>query len=242
MKMPLNACLACSYGIKAIPYIMAEKYGVPLIVYAGSQEEKSTPMLKRFAQAASQRNLKRRLINQMYRLNPNYWRVRWYQAQLRREFHVSGNSIFSGRARPLLKNRNIRELHLFDYIAWDREKIKATIIKELEWKRTPGHISSWRNDCALHSVMNYLHIKKLDCTRDCFGFCRMIKFGKMGRDEALMEEEAMLASFDDGVINGVNIATLLMNRVGLNKTELSRVLPGMNHDTLCPRDQGHSDP
>jgi len=142
----------------------------------------------------------------------------------KKEFSVSGNSILSSSVRPTLKNKNITELHLFDYIPWDRKKITETITGELGWERTPGHISSWRNDCALHQFVNYDFITLFGCTRDCFGYCKMINSGKMAREEALKQEEAMLASYNDGAINNVNIEELLKNEVGLSKKEIAQLV------------------
>jgi len=221
--IPPETCIACNYGIKSIPYREAERHGVPLIIYAGSQEEKSKDMITKVYRAVSV-PIKRKIMGKINRLNPYHWKFRYYQMRLKQEFPVSGNSIFSSRVRPFLNNNNITELHLFDYIPWDRKKITETITKELAWTRTPGHISSWRNDCALHQFVNYDFITLFGCTRDCFGYCKMINSGKMTREEALKQEEAMLASYQDGIINNVNIEELLLNQVGLTKKEIAQIL------------------
>ena len=52
----------------------------------------------------------------------------------------------------------------------------------------------------------------------------MINSGKMTREEALKQEEAMLASYNDGAINNVNIEELLKNEVGLSKKEIAQLV------------------
>ncbi len=223
--IPPETCIACNYGIKGIPYREAERHGVPLIIYAGSQEEKSKDMITKVYSGVNI-PFKKKIIGKLRLkyLNPYHWKFRYYQMLQKQEFSVSGNSILSSSVRPTLKNKNITELHLFDYIPWDRKKITETITGELGWERTPGHISSWRNDCALHQFVNYDFITLFGCTRDCFGYCKMINSGKMTREEALKQEEAMLASYNDGAINNVNIEELLKNEVGLSKKEIAQLV------------------
>jgi hypothetical protein len=221
--IPPETCIACMYGIKSIPYREAERQSIPLLIYAGSQEEKSKDMITKVFSAVNI-PFRRIALGKLNHLNPVYLKFRYYQMLQKREFNVSGNSIFSSKVRPTLKNKGITELHLFDYIPWDRKQITETITKELGWERTPGHISSWRNDCALHQYVNYDFITHFGCTRDCFGYCRMINSGKMKREEALKQEEAMLASYNSGAINNVNIEELLLHEVGLSKKEIAKVL------------------
>ncbi len=221
VKLP-NVCKACSYGIKSIPYRLAEQYNIPLIIYAGSQEEKCEAMINQVMRAVPI-PFKRRIFGKLNRLTPFYWRVRYYEIQLKREFPVMGNSVVTRRIRPILQNTNITEIHLFDYIPWDRKAITETITNELGWKRTPGHMSSWRNDCALHQFINYDFIARFGCSRDCFGYCRMINAGKMSREEALRQEEAMLCSFEKGVINGVAIEKFLIDELGLRRNECDKI-------------------
>lgn len=218
-----NVCKACSYGIKSVPYRLAEKYGVPLIMYAGSQEEKCEGMINHVTRAVPV-PFKRKFLGKLNKLNHFYWRVRYYEIQLKHEFPVSGNSVLTRRIRPLLKNKNIHELHLFDYIPWDRTHITETISNELGWKRTPGHVSSWRNDCALHQFINYDFMVRFGCSRDCFGWCRMINAGKMTREEALRQEETMLSSFEKGIINNVDIKKFLLDELGLSPKECDQLL------------------
>ena len=52
----------------------------------------------------------------------------------------------------------------------------------------------------------------------------MINAGKMTREEALKQEEAMLASYKNGVVNNVNVEEFCMHQMGFSKREVARVL------------------
>ncbi|MBN2467158.1 MAG: hypothetical protein JXD19_03310, partial [Deltaproteobacteria bacterium] len=67
---------------------------------------------------------------------------------------------------------------------------------------------------------NYCFSRVYGCTKHCFGYSHMIRGGQMEREEALREEEEMLAEVatDDGM------RTLLLEKIGLSTKEVNRVL------------------
>ena len=97
-------------------------------------------------------------------------------------------------------------------------------MNELGWRKTPGHKSSWRNDCKLHQYINYDFFKRYGTSRDSFGYCRMIMSGKMSREDALAQELDLLESYRKGVINGVDIRSFLLDEVGLSERETNKLM------------------
>lgn len=202
-------CNMCTYRFKSVAYRTAEKYKVPLILWGESRNESATDMEK--VVFRGQKNPRWCKL-----LNINTYIAEFYKLAQRIEFHVPGNSIFS-RGDPVLKNKNIQEVRLFDYIQWDRKKIKEVITKELNWQKPEGHVSTWRTDCMLHSLANYSYVNLLGCTRDSFGYCNMINGGHMSRAEALAQEEQMIATISE------NIRSLLEDEIGLSKKESEKI-------------------
>lgn len=202
-------CQACSYGYRSVVYRAAEKYKVPLILWGESQAEATLDMTRK-ATGGLRRLKFLRLIS------INFYKAEYYKLLQRLEFYVPGNSILS-RSSPILKNSDIKEIRLFDYIPWDRKKIKVTIKRELGWEKLPGHVSSWRIDCMLHRLINYCFFNLLGCSKDCFGYCNMINSGQMTREEALKQEEEMAASFTE------DIRELLEDKIGLSKKEVAKI-------------------
>jgi hypothetical protein len=133
------------------------------------------------------------------------------------ELRVPGNSIFSNRT-PVLQDTSIKQVRLYDYIPWDRNKIKKIIQKELGWEKPEDSVSTWKIDCALYALVNYEFLKLFGCSKDCFGYSRMINSGLMTRDEALAQEEHLALHFED------HIPELLQKTIGLSKKETKRIL------------------
>jgi hypothetical protein len=204
-------CRACSYGYRSVVYRMAEKYCVPLILWGESQAEATQAMEKR---AFDHLDLKGGRGPTLW--NPNFFMNLYYSLMQRYEFPVHGNRILDWGV-PFLKNKNIKELRLFDCIPWDRKKIKETITKELGWEKPKNHVSTWRTDCELHALVNYSYFKLFGCSKDCFGYCKMINGGQMKREEALEQEEKTIAL----ILR--EIPGMLKNKIGLSTREIARI-------------------
>jgi hypothetical protein len=202
-------CFACAYGYRSVVWRAAEKYKVPLILWGSSNVEKSLDIKERMI-VQTGISKPRKLFN-IY-----YYKHEYYKLLQRLEFPVSGNSIFF-RGIPTLKNKNIKEISFFDYVPWDRKKIKETIMKELGWRKPPNRASTWRIDCMLHDFLNCCFYYRFGCTKDCFGYFNMINSGQMNRAEALVQEGKMVKTITK------NIRELLKNKIGLSEKEVLKI-------------------
>jgi tRNA(Ile)-lysidine synthase TilS/MesJ len=206
-------CVACVYGYRSVAYRAALQHHAPLILWGESQQEATQEMERKAFDALMLRQSKFIKL-----LSKNFYLVEYYRLLQRLEFPVAGNSVLSRVAWPALKNKDIREIRLFDYVPWDRERIKKTITKELGWKKPASHASTWRTDCMLHPLVNYSFYTLFGCTKDCFGYSNMINSGQMTREEALNQEEELISSLAE------NIRELLEDKIGLSKSEVKRIL------------------
>ena len=205
-----SLCSACVYGYRSVAYRAALKHNVPLIIWGETKNEATQDIEERTTQAFS--TLMRRRL-----LHSDTYKVRYYKMLQRLEFSVPGNSLFS--LSPVrFNNPDIKEIRLFDFIPWERKKIKQTLTKELFWEKPSDHISTWRIDCRLHPLMNYCFIKLLSCSKDCFGYCNMINSGQMSRDEALNQEELTLR------INDKSLRDLLETEIGLPTNQANTIM------------------
>lgn len=209
-NMMLSLCRQCSYGYVSAAYREAERHRVPLILWGTSSAEST--------EKVEERALPGMLRSRWNRLRDiNFYRTEYYSMRQRLEFPVKGNTPF-GRDRPTLHDAAITEIKVFDYISWDRRKIKETIQGELGWAKPAGHVSTWRTDCTLHEVVNFLFVKTLGCTKDCLGYCNMINAGQMTRDEALQQEEETLRK-----MSWERVEAVLRQDIGLSDEEIARV-------------------
>jgi hypothetical protein len=210
-------CTACAYGYKSVVYRAAIKYKVPLILWGESQVESTYDTKGIFRKALEKKAYSRHRLRKFVRLfDMKYYRLRYYHLIQRIEFHVPGNSILA-TGKPELKKGNIREVRFFDYIPWNRNVIKKTITKELDWKKPANSISTWRTDCAIPMLLNYCFFCLFGCSKNCFGYCNMINSGQMGREEALSQENALPKGFTE------DLRILLKNKIGLLDDEIAYI-------------------
>jgi hypothetical protein len=203
-------CRQCAYGYTAITFLQAEKFDVPLILWGTSKAE-STMVTRQNALAKIQASRYRKLMD------PNLYKAEYYALLERLEFRVRGNSLLDRSGPPTLHSDRTREISVFDYIPWDRRKIKDTIMKELGWEKPADHATSWRMDCVLHEVVNYCWIKLIGASMDCMGYCNMINAGQMERAEALSQEEYMIEHCGD------HLEEILVQMVGLSPRDLDLI-------------------
>jgi hypothetical protein len=105
-------------------------------------------------------------------------------------------------------------LDLFQYIEWNEDKILSTIKTELNWKKSLDSASSWRFDCRVNFLKNYLLRESLGITAndDCLSV--MIRENMITREEALerLEIENILPQ---------KLITELLDEIGINPSNLS---------------------
>ncbi len=199
-------CSACTYGYRSAALRTAESYHTPLIIWGASQGEQTLTMQAQASPGPTASRYRRLL-------EPSFFMAQYHKMRLRAELLVPGNKVFSRRP-PTLQNKSIQEVYLFDYLQWDRQKIKQAIMTELGWRAPEGSVSTWRIDCHLHKFMNYCFLAQYGCSKDCFGYCNMINAGQMTRAEALRQEEHNVATCWE------SLPGLLENDVGLSPREV----------------------
>ncbi|MDD3803158.1 MAG: hypothetical protein PHW02_02070 [bacterium] len=208
-------CAACTFGQKAAVLREADKQNIPLILWGGSSSESTLDILET-ASEKYRRDYKKFFKNPVNkRLNIHLYLAKFFYFLLKLEFFVRGNSVF--KKKFSLKRDDILQISLFDYVKWDRKRIKETIMNELGWKKAEGHVSTWRNDCNIHPFMNWAFVKMYGCTKDSFGYSNMINNGNMNREESLYQEEKMLEDIES---NAKRIASEI---IGLSEEEFNKI-------------------
>ena len=206
-------CQACTYGMMSAVYRAAEQYNIPLILWGDSQPEEVGPL-----SGKASRTLTLRKSRPLFFLNPNYYRSKYTLLSQRLEFPVRGNSCL--RKLPVLTNKGIREVSIYNYLQWDRREIKRTVTAELGWRKPADSGSTWRTDCKLSLMVDHCFCKMHGCSKSCFGYCKMINGGHMTRQEALQQEEDRVAILQDGA----QVRALLEKEIGLGVSEAGRIV------------------
>jgi glucosamine--fructose-6-phosphate aminotransferase (isomerizing) len=164
-----QTCEACKYGFEAGSYNTARREGVRLVFWGDSTDESTEPyhqLVDQTTPSRWQRLLSPEVVN--------YLKYKYYHYKMQREY---------GSDQP---PEGLKEIHLFDYVEWDRRVIVETIQK-LGWKKPDDSPTTWRIDCSLVPLVNYLTKKAFGVSKIELGFANMVRSGKMDREDALAQ-------------------------------------------------------
>ena len=207
-----NVCGLCGYGNKAVVWHIAHEHQVPLILWGSASVESTPAMINKIWP-----HMKRSEFRHKRLFKLSFIRAQIDAVLHRMEFPLPGHFPLS-RKPAAIHDKDIRLISLFDYIPWERQKIKRTIQEELGWKKPDDHVSTWRIDCKLDRIVTFEFFKLFGCSKHCFGYTQMINSGQMTREEALAQEEVMAATYLDGMKD------YLIEVIGLSAKQADRIL------------------
>lgn len=114
-------------------------------------------------------------------------------------------------------------LYFYDYIEWDEGEILSTIKGELNWAIPADVTSSWRYDCKLDYLKNYL-------LRESIGFTEKDEFlSRMIWEDMVTREEALKRLGDENTIPQ-ELVTELIDEIGVNPSDLSVAMRMVRRD------------
>jgi len=86
---------------------------------------------------------------------------------------------------------NITWIELFNYVEWNEQEIMSRIKTELGWKSPPEKKSTWRFDCRVKYLVDFMYMKTLGMTDKDDFYAKMVREGLISRRDALqrLQEE-----------------------------------------------------
>jgi hypothetical protein len=99
--------------------------------------------------------------------------------------------------------QDIRWIEPFSYIHWDEDEIVSRIKSELGWRAPESLQSTWRFDCRVHHLVDFMYLGTLGMT-DSDDF-----YAKMVRERAITREEALVRVARANTVHMDEIAILL---------------------------------
>jgi len=168
-------CYGCKNGYLGGAYRIAKEKKIPLIIVGDALIENAQQMRRQTALMPHRLviiSLALKFLKNPFYLNPHY-------------IH---DYIYAQMEFPLPKNENdgpIRILHFYNFVKYDQQKILSTVEKELNWKKMEGFVSTWRFDCEIHAVLEYMLEKRFGFTEKDEFYSEAIRNGEMSREEAL---------------------------------------------------------
>ncbi len=167
-------CTGCRTGYERGLIKTAQNYQIPLVITGSGEPGHAFAKELLIGPVNNRGNLALVLgsIAQMI-ANPRYLTLRLALAFVREFFH-----------RFVLRT-NLKFVPLFRFIAWNEKEILATIKRELRWVSPTHSQSSWRSDCKIHLVRQYLYRETLGFTKNDVLLSGMIRRNMITRHEAL---------------------------------------------------------
>lgn len=114
-------------------------------------------------------------------------------------------------------DKKVRMVQFFTFIEWNEKTIHSVIQKELKWRKPPHSRSSWRSDCRIHLLKQYLYRETLGFTKNDELLSGMIRDNMITREDALKRVE------NDNIISQQFLISFL-DELGLNFSALDIAL------------------
>ncbi|TKJ38495.1 ATPase [candidate division TA06 bacterium B3_TA06] len=96
--------------------------------------------------------------------------------------------LYSSPQAPFVRllGRGLTRISLFKYLPWSESEVLSRVRDELDWHSPPDYPSTWRFDCKVDDVKNYIYLRLVGVTEKDDFYSRMVRAGLMTRDEALV--------------------------------------------------------
>lgn len=177
-------CIACK--LMWIDILrLALKYKIPCIVTGENRYEDTSyvkalldiPMKENWEKAFSKSifGMLKGVMKNLRYLKPAFW-FTYIKAYLFGDIYAPGSRLFAHR---------IKLLNLFYYLEWSEEEVISRIKSELKWESPPEVVSTWRFDCAVAALKDFIHFKMFGVTEKEDLFAKMVREGIITKEEAL---------------------------------------------------------
>jgi hypothetical protein len=188
-------CTGCQTGLVRGLVKTAQSYGIPL-VFTGSGEP-GQPFANKLLSIPTDSDKKKLalicgFVMEMVK-NPYYVLRPGCAIAFAREFYYR-----------FLYRSGLRFVPLFRFVEWNEERILSVIQSELGWRPPSYSKASWRSDCKIHLLRQYLYGETLGFTKNDALLSRMLRENMLSREKALRRleientiPEQFLASFFD---------------------------------------------
>jgi hypothetical protein len=171
-------CSGCLTGLAGGLKRVAKKHNVRLVLTGGGEPVRSFQIKLLSASASiSRKRMRSQALGGFMReaaRNPRYLKP-GCAISYAREF----------RHRYVRRFKGLRVVPLFRYVDWDESAIVELITASLKWKKPQHSQSSWRSDCTIHTLRQYLYLGTLGFSKNDEILSGMIRAGQLTRVEAM---------------------------------------------------------
>jgi hypothetical protein len=180
-------CMGCKSRVLFTDYKLAIKYKIPLIINGGTPFEYASykmDLMKMDPESKKIRSYKMGYFHQIMK-NPSLILDPYIILMQGAEYLTYIN--FHPTLHRLI--RSFYHLSFIDpywmYTKWEEKEVMSTIKKEFDWKNFPGMKSTWRGDCYIGPVRQYLYYALLGYSDKDVHLSSLIRDGQITREEAM---------------------------------------------------------
>lgn len=172
-------CSGCQTGIKQNIIKVAERLDCPTILTGGGEPENT--FAEHLLTGSNERRNRNKILGFLREMsnNPHYLNPRLLVSFSKEFYH-----------RFFHKPKSIIYVDLFHYIEWDENKIMETITQVLKWQKPDEISASWRADCKINVIRQYLYLNMLGFAKNEELLSQLIRNKKITRENALTRLES----------------------------------------------------
>jgi glucosamine--fructose-6-phosphate aminotransferase (isomerizing) len=184
-SMVASFCAGCVSGCKGGLEVTAREYGLPLVITGTGEPQLRFGDL--FLRLPKGRKGKLSILLGFARqlaANPFYLA----DPRCMFEFVREGRYRMGGRYRSQDRD-GVLFVSAYDFVEWDEARILATIQAEMGWRSPSFSRATWRSDCRMHLVKQYMYLNLLGWTKNDMILSGLVRRGEITREEALRRVE-----------------------------------------------------
>lgn len=181
-------CIGCKLIWKDVVEI-AKKYQISLIVSGGNPHE-YTSFKKELLAVSRDADLStyyvqyiRGLVKESLK-NLAYITPRYIPTLLKGYLFANQSAL-----GPRIFAYDIEKIDLFHYIRWNEKEVISRISNEIDWGYPKELHSTWRFDCKISHLKDYMYLKTLGMTEKDDFYSKMVREGQLSRKQALARIE-----------------------------------------------------
>ncbi len=213
-------CAGCEYGIR-LEFIQTAKENQISLLFIGIGEPTKS-FANRFLSINPHGKITKFSLIVGFLLeiikNPSYLKYPSCLMTYTKEYIARWSPLLRKRImKKLVYPRNLKMICPFWFIKWDEKEIISVITNQLKWKKYSGSESTWKSDCKLAILKNYLY-------KEMVGFTKMDDLlSNMIRENMITREEGLKRLKNESIISQQFIIDFF-DELGLSFSDLNIAL------------------
>ncbi len=192
-------CAGCNFALRYYLLDVANEHQVPLMLFGIGEPEPETTFAEKLLMSDPHKKLSKISLGTGFAskiaANPSYLTDPRALMTYSKEYIFRWVPFMRKLMTRKIAYPEMRILEPFYYIQWDEDEIVSVIHDELGWRKCDYSGSSWRTDCEIATIKNYMYRETLGFSKLDELLSNMIRCGMTTREAALerVEKESYIS-------------------------------------------------